>query len=156
VTLRRGRDTDSRCFGLTKIVSIRYRDFDGDGREEAVVVLGTNCHASCWYIENYYVYSYHKGRGKLIFQESQGYRYKLEEPVDFGRDVWKLGHPYGLFINQRRLQITGLAGEDGDANCCPRFREYTVYGWRQNRFAIISRKRILDPNGPGGDPRTRK
>ena len=151
VTLRRGRNTESACFGLTKVVSIRYHDFDNDGREEALVVLGTNCLTSCWYIENYYVYSYRKGRGKLIFKESQGYRYKLEEPADFGKDVWKLGHPYGLSINQGRIQITRPAWDDGDANCCPRFREYAVYGWRRNRFATISRKRILDPNGPG-DP----
>jgi hypothetical protein len=155
MTLRQGRDTESKCFGLTKVVSIHYRDFDRDGREEALVVLGTNCHASCWYIENYYVYSYQKGRSKLIFQESQGYRYKLQEPADLGKDVFKLGRPYGLSIKQGRLKITGLAHDDGDGNCCPRFRQHTIYGWRRNRFAIISRTRILDPNGPG-DPRNRK
>jgi len=155
LTLRQGRVPESACYGITKVVSIRYRDFDGDGREDALIVLGTNCHVSCWYLENYYVYSYHKGRGKLIFQESQSYRYKLGEPADFSKDVWKLGHPYGISIRQGRLLITGLAWYEGDGNCCPRYREHTVYGWRQNRFAIISRKRILDPNGPG-DPRARK
>ncbi|MDQ1522157.1 MAG: hypothetical protein QOE47_81 [Pyrinomonadaceae bacterium] len=155
VTLRQGTVPESRCYGITKVVSVHYHDFDGDGQEEALVVLGTNCQTSCWYIENYYVYSYHKGHYKLIFQESQGYRYKLGEPADFGKDVWTLGQPYGVSINRGRLQITGLAHYDGDANCCPRFRERTVYGWRRNRFAVIARKRSLDPNGPG-DPLTRQ
>jgi hypothetical protein len=157
VTLRQGRVPESRCYGITKLVSVRYQDFDGDGREEALVVLGTNCQTSCWYVENYYVYSHHGGRSKLIFQESQSYRYKLVEPADFDKDVWTLGRPYGLSRRGRGFAITGLWVDfaNGDANCCPLYREITTYEWRRNRFAVVSRRRMLDPNGPG-DPRTRE
>ncbi|HEX8457201.1 MAG TPA: hypothetical protein VF656_07890 [Pyrinomonadaceae bacterium] len=151
LTLRHGRVPGEGCNELTKLVSLRYRDLTGDGREEAIIVIGTNCTTSCWYIEDYFVYSYVRGRLKPIFKEQQSYRYRLTEPARFSNNVWSLGRPYGLSIKRGRLFITGLAWDEGDGNCCPRYREKTSYEWRRGRFVVISRKRILDPNGPG-DP----
>lgn len=155
LTLKQGRVPGAGCNDITKLVSLNYRDLNGDGREEAIIVIGTNCTVSCWYIEDYLVYSYRKGRLQPIFKRQQSYRYGLIEPKDFSRDVRTLRRPYGLSIKGKRLLLTGLAWDEGDANCCPRYRERTIYEWRRNRFVIISRKRMYDPNGPG-DPWARK
>jgi hypothetical protein len=155
LTLRQGKVPGEGCNDITKLVSVRYRDLNGDGLEEAIIAIGTNCIVSCWYIEDYLVYSYRKGRLKVLFKEEQGYRYGLVEPVDYANEVRGLRRPYGLSIKGRRLLITALAWEKGDGNCCPRYRESTLYEWRRNRFAVVWRKRKYDPNGPG-DPWTRQ
>lgn len=155
LTLKEGKVPAEGCYDITKLVSLSYRDLNGGQQEEAIIVIGTNCKASCWYIEDYLVYSYRHGRLTPIFKEQQSYRYGLVEPDDFSKNVWGLPRPYSLSVKRKGLIITGLAWDEGDGTCCPRYRERTVYGWRRNRFAIISRERAFDPNGPG-DPRMRK
>lgn len=155
LTLKQGKVPGEGCHDITKLVSLSYLDLTGDGREEAVIVIGTNCKTSCWYMEDYLIYSYRQGRLKPIFKRSESYRYGLIEPKDFSKDVWGLRRPYGLSIRRQRLFLTVLEWDAGDANCCPRYRESMIYEWRSNRFAVISRKRMYDPNGPG-DPWARK
>jgi hypothetical protein len=151
LTLRDGFAGERLCFGVTKLVAVRYADFDADGSEEAVVTLGTNCHASCWYVEDYYVFGRRSGKIRQLFHTSSSFRYGLKPPADFSKDVFRLSSAYGLSLKRRRMTLTVPAWDSFDGNCCPRYHERAIYEWRRGRFGVVSRKRRLDPNGPG-DP----
>ncbi len=128
ITLRRGTAPKTELHDETELVSVQYHDFDRDGSDEAIVVLGTNCYASCWYIENYYVFAYRQGRVQQIFHEVRE-------------------QPYGLIVRGQALVIAAPTWFYGEVHCCPQHKQIDKYQWRRNHFVLASRRRMIDRDG---------
>jgi hypothetical protein len=124
VTLRKGRnlvkgDYSSGTYG-TEIGTIKYVDFDGDGKQEALVVLNYSQEAAGSYWEqHYFVFAYRDGRAQQIFHES---RYKS----------------YGFRLRGNALVVGSPHWRDDDAHCCPSQFEVATFRWRGNRFVRSS------------------
>lgn len=126
VTIRKGRNMSkgeysSGTFG-TEFDSVKYIDFDGDRKEEALVVLGYSQEAAgAYWVQDYRIFSFQNGKPQQIFHES---RYKGS----------------GYRVSGRSLVIYAPFWRDDDAHCCPSSRETSTYGWRKGNFKRISRK----------------
>lgn len=120
VTLRKGRnlvkgDYTSGTYG-TQIGTIKYFDLDGDGKEEALVVLDYSQEAAGAYWEqHYFIFAYRDGKAQQIFHES---RYKA----------------LGFRLKGKSLVIAAPYWKDNDGHCCPSQTEIATYSWRGNGF----------------------
>ncbi|MGI9107018.1 MAG: hypothetical protein ACR2G4_12315 [Pyrinomonadaceae bacterium] len=143
LTFHNGRAPKTASHSVSEVVSVSYRDFDGDGREEAVVVIGTDCYASCWYVESYYVFTHRNGRPKVVFNESREQPNGLRERVAVSQAnrVFILGSPYGLHVRGKKFVIIAPSWDELDGHCCPTHIETVFYTWRKNRFMMTSRYR---------------
>lgn len=126
VTLRKGQNLvkgeySAGSYG-SELGTVKYLDFDGDGAEEALVVVFYSQEAAGVYAEeHYYVFAYRNGAAQQIFHES---RYK-------GR---------GIRVSGKSLIITAPFWKDTDGHCCPSLTEISTYRWRGNGFVRTSRK----------------
>lgn len=101
---------------------VKYLDFDGDGKEEAFVVVNTSQEAAGAFWEtDYFVFAYRDGAPVPIFHE---YRYK----------------PAGVHVVGRSFVVSAYLWRDNDAHCCPSSVETAVYAWRGAGFVRTSRK----------------
>lgn len=126
IVLRRGRNMvkgeHSEGEYGSAVDSIKYLDFDGDGKEEAFVVVSTTQEAAGAYWEaDYFVFAYRDGVSLPVFHE---YRYK----------------PSGVQVMGKSIVITAYLWREDDAHCCPSSIETSVYGWRGAGLVRISRR----------------
>ena len=128
IVLYGGRSKD-RTFGRidNRLAAVRYADFDGDGKEEAVVVITTDLFGSGGYDKHYYVFAYRAGAPRKIFQEHR----------QQGR---------GLRIKRGALIIVAPYWDNPIPHCCPRYIETTAYRFNGSRFVVSKRwlKRNLE------------
>jgi len=103
---RRGADGAQSSVG--KII---YSDFDGDGVEEAVILIGTSRPAAgAYWTADCYVYRMIAGQAQLVFHDG---RYKS----------------YSINVNGNTIEMTAPFWRDGDGHCCPFAQEDAVYTW---------------------------
>jgi hypothetical protein len=126
IVLRNGR-TVEQTFGQPygKLTAVRYVDLDGDGGEEAVVVVTTNLFGSGGYERNYYVYAFRNG--KLLKS--------LHEYREQGRRIR---------IKNRALIIVAPYWDNPVPHCCPRYIETKAYKWVA--AGLVETKRWLKRN----------
>lgn len=128
VKLRKGRNLvkgeytpDSPYYG-SEINTIKYLDFDGDGKEEALVVLDyTLEQAGAYWVQHYFIFTYRNGKAQEIFHES---RYKSS----------------GFRLSGKSLIVMAPYWKDDDGHCCPSLDETATYAWRGTKFSRISQK----------------
>ena len=126
-TLRRGQNLVKGKYSAgnygSELTMIKYLDFDGDGAEEAlVVVVYSQEAAGAYWAENYFVFAYRNGAAQQIFHEG---RYKARN---------------GVRVVGKSLIITAPFWKDTDGHCCPSLTEISTYGWRGNGLVRVSRK----------------
>lgn len=126
VTLRKGRNLvkgeySSGIYG-SQLATIKYLDFDGDGKEEALVVVDYSQEAAgANWSQHYFVFAYRNGAAQQIFNDS---RYKSS----------------GFRLSGKSLIVEAPFWKDADASCCPSLAETATYAWRGNKFARVSQK----------------
>ena len=125
VELRDGRHQEGSKSGgawnVYKLAGVKYVDFNGDGAEEAFVILSFETSGTLANAHDYYVFSYHKGRPRVVFHE------------------WR-EKPRGARVRGRSIVIAAPFWESGGL-CCPDGIETSVYRWRGLRFVRTNRKR---------------
>jgi hypothetical protein len=106
----------------SELAPVKYVDFDGDGNEEALVVINTSQEAAGAYWEqDYFVFAYRNDAPVQVFHE---YRYK----------------PIGVSVVGRLIVISAYLWGENDAHCCPAAIETSAYRWRGVGFVRVSRK----------------
>ncbi len=118
LTLHDGREDEPDG---SYLVSVRYADFDGDGKDDALVTVGTGKKDAGGYSEDYYVYLERNGRPRLVWHDSR------EKPRQ-------------VRIEGNSIVIVAPFWKDGDPGCCPSAIETAVYRWRHGRFVRLSRQ----------------
>lgn len=118
---------DSGSWYSHTLSRVKYLDFDGDGNDEAFVVVDFKTSGTLNNAQDYFVFAYLSGAPQMIFHE------------------WR-EKPRGVSVNRRRIVIDAPFWKDGGL-CCPSGIEKSVYLWRKARFVLVSHKRrYLDPN----------
>jgi hypothetical protein len=122
-TLHDGKysEGDAASWFSYRLLGVRYVDFDGDGEEEAFVVIDFRTSGTYDNGKGYYVFAYRGGKPQVVFQE--------------WREKSWAGRTRG-----RSIIITAPFWRDGGL-CCPSGLETSVYRWRGSRFVRVSRKR---------------
>jgi hypothetical protein len=127
IVLRKGLSREevmTDMFSEEKLIRLSYVDFDGDGREEAVIAIRDLEPGSGPISMEYFVYDFYKGSARQIFHES------------------KQG-PKGLCIRGQSLIITAASWADDVPipHCCPEYTERKIYQLRGSRFVVTSYRR---------------
>ena len=104
-----------------ELADVKYLDFDGDGNDEAFVVLDYKTSGTLDNARDYYVFAYRGDRPRMVFHE------------------WR-EKPWDLRLRGRSIVIVAPFWRDGGL-CCPSGLETSVYTWRGSRFVRVSRKR---------------
>ena len=104
-----------------KLISVKYVDFDGDGNDEAFVVVDFRTSGTYDHGQGYYVFAYRGGKPRILLQE------------------WR-EKPWSARVRGRAIIIAAPFWKGGGL-CCPSGLETSVYRWRGSRFARVSRKR---------------
>ena len=112
---------DDAAWFSYKLADVKYLDFDGDGNDEAFVVLDYRTSGTLDNAKDYYVFSYRGGVPRLVFHE------------------WR-EKPWDARLRGRSIVIVAPFWRGGGL-CCPSGLETSVYGWRGSRFVRVSRKR---------------
>jgi hypothetical protein len=104
------------------LTSVEYVDFNGDGNEEAfVVVNGSTAAASGDHFVAAYVFALQNGKARQVWSRcSENSAAKLE-----GKTI--------VFSSPEFLKK--------DPHCCPSFDTTFTYGWKNSGIAMISKKR---------------
>jgi hypothetical protein len=105
----------------SRLLSVKYVDFDLDGNEEALVTIATGRRGEGRYSEEYYVYAYRNGKARQVFRESRE-------------------KPQGMQVKGRSLVITAPFWSPTDPGCCPSAIETTAFRWRGSGFVRVSRQ----------------
>jgi hypothetical protein len=121
VVLHKGRSKE-KTFGKpnSKLTTIKYADLDGDGNEEAAVVIRTNLFGSGGYDEHYYVFTYRNGVLQKLFDE---YRERGS----------------GIRIKDGALIIVAPYWDSDVPHCCPKYIETTAYRMKNSKLAVMRR-----------------
>ena len=117
-----GGRSKKRTFGKpdSKLAAVRYADLNGDGKEEAVVVITTDLFGSGGYDQHYYVFAYRAGVTRKIFQEH--------------REQGK-----GIHIKGDALIIVAPYWDNEIPHCCPKYIETTAYRFNGSRLVVSKR-----------------
>jgi hypothetical protein len=118
-------DSDYNEVFTSELAILKYADFDGDGKEEAVVLLQSTEGGSNHGANDYFIFAYRAGKLRQIFHEhTEG--------------------PEGLCLKNRSITIIAEAWEKKELpipHCCPPFTETKTYRWRGSRFVLIKTDR---------------
>jgi hypothetical protein len=111
---------DSNTISTSKLLVLKYADFDGDGKEEALMLIKSKDTGGSNHGDNdYFVFAYRAGKPRQIFHE------------------YREG-PEGLCLKNRSIIIIAEAWKDAPIpHCCPPFTETKVYRWRGSDFAVV-------------------
>jgi len=106
---------------------VTYVDFNGDGNDEAFVVVDYKTSGTLDNAQDYYVFAYRRDKAQLIFHE------------------WR-EKPRAARLKSRKIVIAAPFWKDGGL-CCPSGIETSVYVWRNAHLVRLSqRRRYMDPN----------
>jgi hypothetical protein len=102
--------------------SVKYVDFDGDGKEEAFVVIdGSTATAAGDTFLAAYVFAYRNG---------------------LARQIWsRCNENSRAVLKGRSILFTYPEYVGADAHCCPSYQTTKTYGWKSSRIALISKRR---------------
>lgn len=121
LVLSKGHQQQGDEMNYADLGSVKYVDFDGDGKEEAFVVIkGQTSGSSNRYLAAY-VFAYQNGSAKQIWTQCE----ESSVAVLKGRSI--------LFS---RPEWVG-----DDAHCCFSYIATETYGWKDSKIALISTKR---------------
>jgi hypothetical protein len=112
---------DSGSWDSYTLSRLEYVDFNGDGRDEAFVVVDYHTSGTYDHGQEYFVFAYRRGAAQMIFHESR------EKPFD-------------VRVSNRRVVIASPFWKD-DGLCCPSGIEISGYVFRGGRFVRASRNR---------------
>ena len=132
IQLQNGKYSYKDKLGETKskLVAIRYADLNADGKDEAVIDIRTESYGSIPYIDDYYVFKYHKGVLDVVFHTSRE-------------------RPEGMVVRGRAIVIVAPFWRDGSGPfCCPPYIETIVYRWRKSKLVVAGR-RLKEKHYPG-------
>lgn len=120
--LRKGRqkygDSD---MDWAELSSVKYVDFDGDGKEEAFVVIEYTTSGSSGGGINAFVFAYRNGSAQQIWS--------------------KCNERSGTVLKGRLILFTYPEYVGNDAHCCPSYNTTDTYGWKGTGISRISKKR---------------
>jgi hypothetical protein len=106
---------------------VTFVDFNGDGNDEAFIVVDYRTSGTLDNAQDYYVFGYRRGIAQLTFHD------------------WR-EKPCVVRVKARKVVITAPFWKDTGL-CCPSGIETSVYRWRNAKFVRIShRQRYMDPN----------
>jgi hypothetical protein len=121
LVLKRGRQRQGDRMSYAALASVKYVDFDGDGREEAfVVVNGQTAGSSNRYLVAY-VFAYRGGRAEKIWSQCE------EGSV--------------AVLKGRRIIFRRPEWAETDAHCCFSYVRTDTYGWKGSGVALVSTAR---------------
>lgn len=121
LVLKRGHQQQGDRLNYANLGSVRYVDFDGDGSEEAFVVIkGQSAGSSGSYLAAY-VFAYENGSAKKIWSQCE------ENSV--------------ATLKGKTILFTRPDWADEDAHCCFSFVRTDTYGWKGSELALVSTKR---------------
>jgi hypothetical protein len=111
----------------SKLLLIRYVDFNDDGEEETLVLIKSKGPGSGHGDNDYFVFEYRQGRPQQILH----HYYEGKESVR---------------LKNRALILSGESWDSDNhiPHCCPPFTETLVYRWRGSKLVIA--KRFLKRN----------
>lgn len=121
LVLRRGHANQGDESNFTNLGSVRYIDLDGDGREEAFVIINGQTSGSSPVYVAAYVFGYQDGRAKQLWTKCEEY------------SVTEL---YG-----RTIVFTSPEWLKGDAHCCFSYISTTNYALRGGKVVLVSTTR---------------
>jgi hypothetical protein len=127
VQLRDGR-TVEETYGKpnSRLTTVKYADFDGDGQEDAAIVVTTLLFGSGAFDQDYYVFTYKGGIVRKVFHD---YR-------EQGR---------GIRIQEGALIIVAPYWDESNPHCCPEYIETIVWRWRKSSFVMTKRRLKRNP-----------
>lgn len=103
------------------LTSVKYIDFDGDGKEEAFVVIDGSTSGSSGSFIDAYVFAYRNGSAQQIWHKSN--------------------ERSGAVLKGRLILFTYPEYVGDDAHCCPSYATTDTYSWKNSGFNRISKKR---------------
>jgi hypothetical protein len=119
--LSKGHQEQGDEMNYADLGSVKYVDFDGDGKEEAFVVInGQTAGSSNRYLAAY-VFAYQNGSAKQIWSQCE------ESSV--------------AVLKGRSILFTRPEWVGDDAHCCFSYVRTDIYGWKGSKIALISTKR---------------
>jgi hypothetical protein len=121
IVLRKGHDQFGDAMNYADLGSVKYVDFDGDGKEEAFVIINGQTSGSSNTFLAVYVFAYRNGSARQIWS-------KCEENS-------------AAKLVGRSILFTYPEWVGDDAHCCPSYFTTDTYRWRGSRIARISKKR---------------
>ena len=104
-----------------RLADVKYLDFDGDGDDEAFVVIDYRTSGTLDNAKDYYVFSYRGGRPRMVLHE------------------WR-EKPWDARLRGGSIIIVASFWRGGGL-CCPSGLETSVYRRRGSQFVRVSRKR---------------
>ncbi|MFN2577623.1 MAG: hypothetical protein ABR607_08035 [Pyrinomonadaceae bacterium] len=125
LVLRDGRESGEKSG--SRLLAVKYVDFDRDGTQEAFVTIGTGQREEGGYAEEYFVYSNRSGSLRQLFYESRQ-------------------KPQSIRVTGQAIVITAPFWTPADSGCCPSLIETSAYSWRRAGFIRTSRQ--LRPRRP--------
>jgi hypothetical protein len=105
----------------SRLLSVKYVDFDRDGNEEALITIANGRRSEGAYSEEYFVFTDQKGDVRQIFHQARE-------------------KSHGIRVSGQSIIITAPFWKPGDPGCCPRLIETATYSWRRGGFARTSRQ----------------
>ena len=121
LVLRRGHVELGDELNNADLGSVKYLDFDGDGKEEAFGIINGQTSGSSNKFLGAYGFAFRNGAARQIWSRcEEGSAAELK-----GRSIF-FTHPEWV---------------GNDAHCCPSYFTTDVYRWNGSRIARISRKR---------------
>lgn len=127
ITLKQGRYKDTEGYGFVELNSVTYRDIDGNGVEDALVILGASGGGS-GYSTHGYVFTYEHGSVRQIF-----YQMNFQDIKAYG---------LGLVIQQTSPLSTGKLVCPGNFLLGADAVDIRLYEWNSKAF-IPTRKTTL-------------
>jgi hypothetical protein len=123
LVLSRGHQQQGDELNYADLGSVEYVDFDGDGKEEAFVVIkGQTAGSSNGYLAAY-VFADRGGSAKQIWTQCE------ENSV--------------AVLQGRSILFTRPEWVGDDAHCCFSYQTTDTYGWKGSEIALISTKRKM-------------
>ena len=111
IKLKNGKDKDSN----SSIVLKKYADLDGDGQDEAVIVIGISTGGTIAYVEELHIFSYKAGQIKEEYFDS---REKPDETV----------------VSSKSVVISYPVWKEEDAHCCPSITESKIVKFEDGEY----------------------
>lgn len=101
--------------------SVKYVDFDGDGKEEAFIIIDWSTSGSSGGGVEAFVFTYRNGSAQQIWS--------------------KCNERSSTVLRARSILFTYPEYVGDDAHCCPSYSATDIYAWKGTGIARISKKR---------------
>lgn len=121
LTLTKGRQEQGDALNYADLRSVKYADLDGDGAEEAfVVVQGQTAGSSGAYLTAF-VYAWRNGRAEQIWSQCE--------------------ENSAVSLKGKAIRFTHPEWKDDDAHCCFSYVTTDTYRWKGSAIVLVSTNR---------------